>query len=62
MLLRALGRRSSTHWAATWPQPTVAHHLALLRDAGLVRLRRDGRQHVLRAGPRARRGPTAARC
>lgn len=25
-------------------QPTVSHHLAVLRDAGLVRLRRDGRQ------------------
>lgn len=25
-------------------QPTVSHHLAVLRDAGLIRARRDGRQ------------------
>ncbi len=25
-------------------QPTVSHHLSVLRDAGLVRLRRDGKQ------------------
>ena len=25
-------------------QPTVSHHLAILRDAGLVRVRREGRQ------------------
>ena len=25
-------------------QPTVSHHLGLLREAGLVRTRRDGRQ------------------
>lgn len=26
------------------PQPTVSHHLGLLRNAGLVRNRRDGKQ------------------
>src|SRR5512142_486232 len=25
-------------------QPTVSHHLAILRDAGLVKVRREGRQ------------------
>ncbi len=25
-------------------QPTVSHHLAVLRDAGLVHVRRDGKQ------------------
>ncbi len=25
-------------------QPTVSHHLSVLRDSGLVRLRRDGKQ------------------
>ncbi len=25
-------------------QPTVSHHLAILRDAGLVKIRREGRQ------------------
>ena len=25
-------------------QPTVSHHLAVLRDAGLIRMRKDGRQ------------------
>ena len=25
-------------------QPTVSHHLAILRDAGLVEMRRDGKQ------------------
>jgi len=25
-------------------QPTVSHHLAVLRDAGLIRLRKEGRQ------------------
>jgi ArsR family transcriptional regulator len=30
------------HVAVT--QPTVSHHLAILRDAGLVRVRHDGKQ------------------
>ena len=26
------------------PQPTVSHHLAILREAGLVQIRHDGKQ------------------
>ncbi len=29
-------------------QPTVSHHLAILRDAGLVHVREDGRQTFYR--------------
>ncbi len=31
-----------------WPQPTVSKHLAVLRSAGLVGVRRLGRQRVYR--------------
>jgi DNA-binding transcriptional ArsR family regulator len=35
------------------PQPTVSHHLSLLRDAGLVRRRRVGRIATYQLGPAA---------
>jgi DNA-binding transcriptional ArsR family regulator len=35
------------------PQPTVSHHLRLLRDAGLVRRRRTGRTAIYKLGPAA---------
>ncbi len=31
------------------PQPKVSRHLAILRDAGLVEVRRDGRRRLYRA-------------
>jgi DNA-binding transcriptional ArsR family regulator len=37
------------HFAVT--QPTVSHHLAILRRANLVIARRDGRQIFYRANP-----------
>jgi len=30
-------------------QPVVSHHLAILREAGLIALRRDGKHHYYRA-------------
>jgi hypothetical protein len=35
--------------------PTVSHHLAKLKDAGLVRMRRDGTTHLYRLDPDALR-------
>jgi hypothetical protein len=35
--------------------PTVSHHLAKLRDVGLVRMRRDGTTHLYRLDPDALR-------
>jgi ArsR family transcriptional regulator len=32
-------------------QPAVSHHLALLRDAGLIRARRDGKHNFYRCIP-----------
>ena len=32
-------------------RPAVSQHLRVLRDADLVRLRRDGRQHIYEAKP-----------
>ncbi len=32
-------------------QPTISHHLAILRRADLVRSRREGRQRFYRANP-----------
>jgi ArsR family transcriptional regulator len=32
-------------------QPAVSHHLALLRDAGLIRARRDGKHNYYRCVP-----------
>lgn len=37
------------HFSVT--QPTISHHLALLRRANLVVLRRDGRQTFYRVNP-----------
>jgi DNA-binding transcriptional ArsR family regulator len=34
-------------------QPSVSKHLRVLRDVGLVHLRRDGRQKLYRANPEA---------
>jgi DNA-binding transcriptional ArsR family regulator len=34
--------------ALGWPQPMVSKHLAVLKKAGLVRERRDGRQRLYR--------------
>src|SRR5437868_2573798 len=31
-----------------WPQPQVSKHLGVLREVGLVRVRRDGRQRLYR--------------
>ena len=38
----------------TVSQPTVSHHLKVLRDAGVVTTRRQGTVHLLPAGPRLR--------
>lgn len=35
------------------PQPSVSKHLRVLRDVGLVNLRRDGRQKLYRTNPEA---------
>ena len=50
-----VSRRSVTElWTALrLPQPTVSHHLRLLRDAGLVRRRRAGRTAFYALGPAA---------
>jgi DNA-binding transcriptional ArsR family regulator len=33
-------------------QPAISQHLRVLREAGLVRIRRAGREHLYRADPR----------
>ena len=34
-----------------WSQPTVSKHLAVLKEVGLVRERREGRQRLYRVNP-----------
>ncbi|UYM07301.1 ArsR/SmtB family transcription factor [Solicola gregarius] len=47
--------RSVTELAAELPvsRPAVSQHLRVLKDAGLVRLHRTGRQHIYEARPEA---------
>jgi DNA-binding transcriptional ArsR family regulator len=53
--LLAQGERSVTELVPRFPmsQPALSQHLRMLREAGLVRVRRQGRRRVysLRAGP-----------
>jgi len=52
--LLASPRSVTQLWTALeLPQPTVSHHLSLLRDAGLVRRRRVGRTATYQLGPAA---------
>lgn len=34
-----------------WPQPMVSKHLGVLKEVGLVDMRKDGRQRLYRANP-----------
>ena len=42
---------SELHEHFTTTQPTLSHHLAVLRRANLVMARREGRQTLYRANP-----------
>ncbi|HKS68006.1 MAG TPA: metalloregulator ArsR/SmtB family transcription factor [Candidatus Acidoferrales bacterium] len=39
--------------ALGWPQPSVSKHLQVLREVGLVRVRREGRHMLYQTNPEA---------
>ena len=56
LMLLADGERTVTSVceALRLPQPTVSHHLGILKTRNLVRARRDGKQKFYSLGSRAR--------